>query len=287
MNTLITLGRNVTRRAFIAVTAALTLGALTLDTTQAQTTIAGIKRGGVLKVGVQVAQVPWGFTDASGKLTGYDIEFVEMLAKDLGVKPEFIPVTPANRTAALLTGQVDVLAAVVGIFPDRQKVVLFSRPYSDIVVTFIAKAGPQMKQWADLKGMRVGVPRGTPQDAAVTKANPPGVTIQRFDDDSTTVQALISSQVDAIGVAYAQISNIAKVAGPGKYESRLMLQRAFNGLAIRPGEREWLNYLNDFIGRKIANGELAVLYKKWLVADLPSLPTTGEGEAPLPVVFIK
>ncbi len=272
-----------TRRAFIGLVAAIAVGVAAIGAAQAQS-VASIKKSGVLRAGVQVAQVPWGFSDASGKLTGYDVEFIEMLAKDLGVKPEFTPVTSSNRTAALLTGQVDVLAAVMGIFPDRQKVVLFSRPYAVNENVIIAKAGPPMKGWDDLKGLRVGVPRGTPMDQALTKANPAGTTIQRFDDDATTVQALISGQVDAIGAAYTQVGNIAKVAGPGKFESRLVLQRAYNGAAVRPTEREWVVYLNDFIGRKIANGELPALYKKWLGADLPAMPTTGEGEAPLPAI---
>lgn len=277
--------RGALPRTLLAVIAAVTIGAF-VSGTQAQT-VAGLKKSGTLKAGVQVAQVPWGFPDSSGKLTGYDIEFVELLAKDLGVKPEFVPVTPANRTAALLTGQVDVLAAVMGIFPDRQKVVLFSRPYATNENVIIAKAGPPMKGWEDLKGMRVGVPRGNPVDGAITKANPAGVTVQRFDDDSSTVQALMSGQVDAIGAASTQIGNIAKVAGPGKYESRMVLQRAFNGAAIRPTEREWLDYLNDFIGRKIASGELPALYQKWMGSELPKLPTTGEGDAPLPVIVVQ
>ncbi len=92
----------------------------TISSAEAQT-VESIKKGGVLKIGSQVAQVPWGFTDASGKLTGFDIELGEMLAKDLGVKAVVAPVTSSNRVAALLTGQVDVLAAVMGIFADRQK----------------------------------------------------------------------------------------------------------------------------------------------------------------------
>jgi polar amino acid transport system substrate-binding protein len=115
--------RQLTRRSAITLALALALTGFA----QAQK-VADIKKAGVLKVGAQVAQVPWGFSDKNGKLTGYDIEFAELLAKDLGVKAEFVPVTVANRTAALLTGQVDVLAAVVTILADRQKVVLFSRP---------------------------------------------------------------------------------------------------------------------------------------------------------------
>ena len=273
----------ITRRRLLGGAAAALLAVLAPTGAFAQS-VAAIKKAGVLKAGVQVAQVPWGFTDAGGKLTGFDVEFIEMIAKDLGVKPEFVPVTAANRVATLLTGQVDVVAAVMGIFPDRQKAVLFSRPYAVNENVIIAKAGPPMKTWTDLKGLRIGVPRGTPMDTAIVKGNPPGATVQRFDDDATTVQALVSGQVDAIGAAYTQVANLNKLAGAGKYEVRMVLQRVFNGAAVRPGEREWVTYLNDVIGRKTASGELPALYKKWIGGDLPKLPATGEGDEPLPVM---
>ncbi len=272
------LGR-ATRRLFLA--AIVSAAAVLAPGLARAQTIASIKSAGVLKVGSQVAQVPWGFTDASGKLTGFDIQVSELLAKDLGVKAEFTPVTPANRIAALLTGQVDVLAAVIGIFPDRQKVVLFSRPYTNNDTIFIGRVGMNVHGYADLKGVRVGVPRGTPQDIAVTKGAP-DATIQRFDDDASTVQALISGQVDVIGGASTQLRNIAEVAGPGKFDQKFIVARAFNAFAVRPQSRELVDYLNDFIARKIASGELPALYKKWFAADLPELPTTGEGDAPLP-----
>lgn len=115
------------KRFAMATTVVLAAMTATLAAASAQT-VDSIKKGGVLKIGSQVAQVPWGFTDSSGKLTGFDIELGEMLAKDLGVKAVVTPVTSSNRVAALLTGQVDVLAAVMGIFADRQKVVLFPAP---------------------------------------------------------------------------------------------------------------------------------------------------------------
>lgn len=275
------------RRLLLSAAATLALGSVLMPAAQAQS-VAAVKASGVLKAGVQVAQVPWGFTDGQGKLTGFEVEFVRMVAKDLGVQPQIVPVTPANRTAALLTGQVDMLAAVMGIFPDRQKVVLFSRPYAVNENVVIAKAGPQMKGWEDLKGMRIGVPRGTPQDKALTDAKVPDAKLMRFDDDASTVQALVSGQVDAIGAAVTQVGNLAQVAGAGKYESRLVLSRVYDGVAVRPGEREWVDYLNDLIGRKLADGELPALYKQWIGKDLPAdMPDTGEGDAPLPVIVTR
>ena len=275
--------RKFTRRALITMSMAFALTGPAL----AQK-VADIKKSGVLKVGAQVAQVPWGFSDKNNKLTGYDIEFAEMLAKDLGVKPEFTPVTVANRTAALLTGQVDVLAAVVTILPDRQKVVLFSRPYSYLETVLIGKTSlPAVKSYTDLKGLRIGVPRGSVQDSAVTQANS-GATIQRFDDDAAAVQALLSGQVDLAGAAHTQLGSIAQIAGPGKYDIKLVLARGFQGVAVRPGEREWVTYVNDFIGRKIASGELNALYKKWIGQDMNrEMPSSGEAEAALPIVVAK
>lgn len=275
--------RQFIRRAALV----LLLGLAMQGLAQAQK-VADIKKAGVLKIGAQVAQVPWGFSDKGGKLTGYDIEFAEMLAKDLGVKPEFTPVTVANRTAALLTGQVDMLAAVVTILADRQKVVLFSRPYSYLETVLIGKTGsPPMKSYADLKGLRIGVPRGSVQDSSVTQART-GATIQRFDDDAAAVQALLSGQVDLAGAANSQLGPIAQVAGAGKYEVKLVVARGFQGATVRPGEREWVGYINDFIGRKMASGELPALYKKWIGQDMDKdLPASGETEAALPRVVTK
>jgi polar amino acid transport system substrate-binding protein len=268
----------ITRRAAIALGLALALA----GAAQAQK-VADIKKSGVLRVGAQVAQVPWGFSDKDNKLTGYDIEFAQLLAKDLGVKAEFTPVTVANRTAALLTGQVDVLAAVVTILADRQKVVLFSRPYSYLDTVLIGKAAmPAMKSYAELKGLRIGVPRGSVQDNAVTQVNS-GATVQRFDDDAAAVQALLSGQVDLAGAAATQLGPIAQVAGAGKYDIKLVISRGYQGAAVRPGEREWADYINDFIARKLASGELPALYRKWIGLELgKDLPPSGETVAALP-----
>ena len=247
--------------------------------------VADIKKAGILKVGSQEANPPWGFVNNQGRLAGLDIDLSRKLAAYLGVEARFTPVTPANRTVALLTGKVDVLAAAVSIFPDRQKVVLFSRPYCNSDTIFIGKAGRPIKGWADMNGMRVGVPRGTPQDLAITKAAPPGVTIRRYDDDATTVQAMLSGQVDMIGGQSTQVANIAKVVGPGKYVEKFVLARAYDAFAVRPGSRDLVNSINDFIAAELKSGDLNAMFKKWVGEDLAKLPTTGEGPAALPIII--
>lgn len=242
-----------------------------------------IKSSGVFRVGNQVSQVPWGFTDATGKLTGFDIELSRMVAEDLGVELETTPVTSSNRVATLLTGQVDALAAVMGIFADRQKVVLFSRPYVNNDTVFIGRKDVDVSGYEDLEGIRVGVPRGTPQDIGLTEAAPKGAIIQRFDDDATTVQALLSGQVAVVGGASTQLGNVEQVAGPDKFEQKFVVARAFNAFAVNPENRELADYLSDFIARKLESGELATLYAQWIGGELADMPTTGEGPEALPI----
>ena len=50
-------------------------------------------------------------------------------AKDLGVKNEYERVLVSSRIPALMTSKVDLLIASMGMFPERAKVVQFSRPY--------------------------------------------------------------------------------------------------------------------------------------------------------------
>jgi polar amino acid transport system substrate-binding protein len=264
--------------------AAISAGLLLFGSAHAQS-VQSIKSAGVIKVGAQVAQVPWGFSDEAGKLTGFDIEVAQAVAKGLGVDAKFTPVTPANRTAALLTGQVEMLAAVMGVYADRQKVVLFSRPYANVDTCFIAGTARKISGWKDLDALRVGLAKGTPQDIALTKAAPPGTTILRFDDDATAVQALIAGQVDVVGTAVNQLAYIAKIAGPGKFENKFSLVRQYSAIAVRPDARELVDAINIVLSKMVASGELAALYKKWTGADLSPLPETGEGPAALPVVI--
>ena len=98
-----------------------------------------IQKRGTIRVGVLSELPPWGFVDAQGKNVGYDIEVAELIGKKLGVKVELVSMNVAARIAQLMTGKVDVLAATMGMYPDRAKVVQFSKPYASLVIMVIAK----------------------------------------------------------------------------------------------------------------------------------------------------
>lgn len=240
-------------------------------------TIAELKAKGTLVVGVQAENPPWGFVDSSSQPAGFDVDIARLMAADMGVKLELVTVTIANRIAQLTTGKVDVLAAVMGMYPDRAKAVQFSKPYSIVDILVVGKKEMNIKDYPDLVGTRLGTSRASAMDIALTKALPPGTPIQRFDTDTANVQALLSGQVDVIGAPNSYMANIRKIAGPDKFDIKFRINRQYNGITVRLGQKEFVDWINEFIDRNTANGKLNDFYKTWFDQPLPEMPKEVPG----------
>jgi polar amino acid transport system substrate-binding protein len=260
------------RRRFLATTALLA-GSLLLSAgaPAAAPTVDEIKKKGTINVGLLVDFPPYGTVDAQNNPDGYDADVAKLLAKDLGVKLNLVPVTGPNRIPFLLTNKVDVLVASLAVTPERAKQVQFSRPYSAATIVLYAPKKANIKAPGDLKGMRVAVARASTQDTALTAIAPEGTDNRRFDDDASAMQALLSGQVDAIGCSTTVAAQIAKRAGDA-YENKLVLKQQFMAVAMRQGQPDLLKTVDAFVAKNTANGELGKLYKKWLQTDLPAMP---------------
>src|SRR5688572_4228191 len=97
-----------------------------------------IKEKGTLVVGVLTDFPPYGGTDANQQPAGYDVDVAVLMAEDLGVELEIVPVTGPNRLPYLLTNRVDMLVATLGITAERSEQILFSKPYSTLRVLVMA-----------------------------------------------------------------------------------------------------------------------------------------------------
>jgi polar amino acid transport system substrate-binding protein len=239
-------------------------------------TLSDIKKRGKVIIGIQGDNPPWGFVDASGVQEGFDADIGKMFAAYLGVKAEFVPLAVANRIPALVTGRVDVLFATMAMLPDRAKAVQFSKPYVGNVMGLVAAKTTVIKTDADMKKYVIGVPRSSVQDTQVTKNAPAGTVIRRFDDDASTIQALLSGQVQAVGsnMFYVQTLNKSK---PGMYDTKLEFTSLYNGACTRLGDKKINATINSFIDKIVADGQLAKPYQKWMGAKPPVFATSVEG----------
>ena len=225
---------------------------------------------GTIKVGMLVDFPPYGVMNEQNQPDGYDADVAKLLAKDMGVKLQLVPVTGPNRIPYLLSGQVDVLVASLGITPERAKSVDFSEPYAAITIAVYGKDDVKVAKPEDLAGKAIAVARASTQDTAVTKVAPPTATIRRFDSDAAALQALISGQVALVGCSNVCYLTIQKLA-PGKYDKKFELSSQVQGIAVKPGERALLARINQFIDKIKADGELDKVNQKWLGEGMPAV----------------
>jgi polar amino acid transport system substrate-binding protein len=232
-----------------------------------------IKAKGVAVIGVQMDQLPWGYINEKGKNEGFDVDVANMIAKELGVKTEFVRITGQNRIPSLIGGMVDFLVPSMTITGDRAKVIQYVIPYSSNDITVWGKKSAKLAGNEDLGKYVIGVNRGSAFEPILMKVAPPNTEIKRYDDDATTVQALLSGQVDAIvgSITYGLV--IDKTKRNADFERKYKVADNFQGMAVRKGDQKMLEFLNSFVTRHTQDGSLDALYKQWIGVDRIKLPT--------------
>lgn len=258
---------NITRRMAMALVGASLMAGMAAAPAAAQT-VESIKSAGTVKIGMLVDFPPFGIMNTDNQPDGYDADVAKLLAKELGVEVQIVPVTGPNRIPYLQSNQVDILVASLGITEERAKNVDFSQPYAGIQIGVFGAENVAVTKPEDLAGKTIGVARASTQDTAVTKVAPQDAKIQRFDDDASAVQALLSGQVELIGVSNVVAAQIEKAA-PGRFSQKLSLSQQVQGIAVRKGSAELLAAVNQFVDKVKADGELSKIHEKWLGSPLP------------------
>jgi polar amino acid transport system substrate-binding protein len=235
-----------------------------------------IKKKGSITFGIVTDQVPFGFINDKGENDGYDISLARMMAKELGVEPKFQPITSANRIPQLLTGKVDMLICALGMYPDRAKVVQYVQPYAAIEAVVYGPKDSTVSKPADLAGHTIAVEKGSSMDKALTESAPKDATIRRYDDASSAIQALLSGQTEYLGSYSHEFASVNK-ANPDRFAPKIVLSTEYEGIAVRPHQKELTDWVNDFMSRHEKDGTLNALYKKWFGTDFPKMPASMEG----------
>jgi len=230
-----------------------------------------IVEAGRIRIAVPQDLPPFGSVQ-DGQLEGYDVDVAKLVAADLGVRLELVPVTSVNRIPALLTEKVDLVIANLGISPDRARIIAFSMPYAPFFSGIFGAPDLIVKSAADLEGKKTAVTRYTIEDRELTKIAPQGAEILRFDDNDATVSAFLSGNAQLIATGNAVVAALLKQDPQRKIESKFRIKESPAGIGVRRGEPNLLNWLNVFVFYKKLSGDLDRLSRRWFGEPLPTLP---------------
>lgn len=241
-----------------------------------------IHERGRIRIGVKADSPPFG-VEHHGVRSGFDIDIALLLARRLGVEPEFVTVTSADRIPRLLAGELDLVIASMTQTRGRERQVDFSIPYFEDGPAILARAGAGIQHYTQFGERRLGVARGSSTAASIGKFVPEARIVE-LPAIRDLLPALDRGEVDAVASDYLILLALAKQSGRAQaYEiigGRIVAEPY--GIALPPNQSALRDAVNEALMAMWDSGEWAQVAALWfgpggaLPADLrfqmPTIP---------------
>jgi len=227
---------------------------------------------GVLSIGVDDTYLPMEFRNDQNELVGFDIDFANALAAELGVKTEFQTVSWDGIFNGLNAKQYDVIVSSTSITPERQKAFSMSDPYvANGIVIVSRKDATPVVTFDQLEGKTLGAQIETTADIAAEKLKADqgvNVEIKKFDGMLDAFAALQGKQIDNvitdIGVAMYYVAQ-----NPDLYVvSSDVLTNEPIGVTARLTDTALTDTINTAVKKLQDNGKLTEISMKWFGKDM-------------------
>jgi ABC-type amino acid transport substrate-binding protein len=212
-----------------------------------------------------------------GNYTGFDIELLEAVGKAIGREVEFEDTSFDTIFLDLARGNFDVVASAATITDEREKTVDFTNPYYISEQAILVKEGSDIDSVEKLAGTTVGVQQGTTGQEFVEEEGEAG-DLRKYPQGPDAVNALQNGTVDAVVIDIPVAEN-AENAGTGVEISTAIPTEEEYGFAVKQGESELLEELNEGLKEVIDDGTYAKLYEQWFKHAPPKEIETATHEA--------
>lgn len=203
-----------------------------------------IKAAGEIVIGVFSDKAPFGYVDENGDYAGYDVEYGNRIAEDLGVEVKYVPVDAAARTEVLGANKVDIVLANFTVTPERAEKVDFANPYFKVSLGVVSPDDALITDVSQLDGKTLIVTKGTTAETYF-EANHPEVELQKYDQYTDSYSALLDGRGDAFSTDNTEVLAWS-LQNPGFTVGIPQLgQTDYIAAAVKKGNTALLDWLND------------------------------------------
>ncbi|MBL8590744.1 MAG: transporter substrate-binding domain-containing protein [Methylobacteriaceae bacterium] len=250
-----------------------------------------------ITIATEGAYAPWNFTEANGKLAGYEIELAADLCKRMKIECKVIAQDWDGIIPALNAGKYDAIMAGMSITDKRKEAINFSDPYGSTPNGFVVpKSSPLAKlpgtgstfslvkdadaakksieeMKALLKGKKVGVQVSTTNAAFIEKYFKGTVDIREY---KTTEQHDLDLQAGRIDATFAAMSYQIDVVKKADFKDYALAGATFSGevlglgvgVGLRKADTQLQGMFNEAIKAAIADGTIKTMSTKWFGFDI-------------------
>ena len=231
-----------------------------------KTVLETIKERDKFVVGVKYDTKLFGLKDpASGDVEGFDIDIAKLIAKEIlgdENKIELVEVTSKTRIPLINKGDIDAIIATMTINEERKKEVDFSQVYFDAGQSLLVKKGSPIKSIDDLtKDTTVIAVKGSTSTVNI-REKAPDAPVLEFENYAEAFTALKAGQGDTLTTDNSILMGMASDDDSFELVGGIFTDEPY-GIAVKKGEKEFLDKINEILTSLTESGEFDKLYDKW------------------------
>ncbi|GAA2276959.1 hypothetical protein GCM10010145_57330 [Streptomyces ruber] len=206
-------------------------------------------------------------SEIDGRVQGFDVDLIDLVAKDLGVEQQILDTPFENfKTGAFLnSGECDLAAAGMTITEERRKNVDFSDPYFDATQAVLAARDSGITSLADVRsaGRKLGAQAQTTGEEYVKDQ---GYDPVSFESSDAVLNGLRTGQVQAVVIDYPVVQGWLKnKANADAFEVVGQLETGERyGFTVKKGNTALLDAIDEALADARADGTYKKIYEKWI-----------------------
>jgi polar amino acid transport system substrate-binding protein len=234
-------------------------------------TLSEIQKRGKLRVGMEPGYMPFELTNQKGEIIGFDVDMAKAMAAAMKVELELVSTAWDGIIPALLTDKFDVIMSGMTLTQERNLKVNFADPYILIGQSVLLKKdlAATVKSYKDLNNAKFTIASklGTTGEQATKKMIPNAKYIS-YETEQEGVIELVNGKIDAFIYDLPFNAIAVNQKGQGKI---VHLSEPFTkeplAWAIRKGDPDFLNWLNNFMQQLKYDGVYDKINQKWFQDD--------------------
>jgi polar amino acid transport system substrate-binding protein len=222
---------------------------------------------GKLTVCTHLSYKPFEYKDGT-KVIGFDVDLLDLVAKDLGVEQEVVSIEWAQVTsgAAFQAKKCDMGMGAMTINQTRKDAIGITSPYMDATQVLLVKKDAPYKTLEDLKGKKVGVQADTTgKDYVLAASKKIGFEVVVFNDLALQTNNVKSGRVDAAvndnGALYSFVKDNPDTQVAAEFDTGE--QYGFGAKKDDPSGTKLVAKFNDLLTKAKSDGTYNEIFKKW------------------------
>ena len=231
----------------------------------------------VLTVAMELAYPPFETKDEQGNPSGVSVDFMKDFGEYIGKEIRIENISFDGLIPSLQTGKADMVMSSMTITEERKETVDFSEPYANALLAVLTNKDSQITSVDDLnqEGKKVAVKTGS-TGYLYAQEHLKNAEIIALQDESACVMEV--SQGKADGFIYDQLTIYRN------WQNNLDTNNAVFipfqdvepwGIAVKKGNTELLDQLNDFIETYREDGGFEELTEKYLSEEKEAFEELG------------